>query len=206
MPTRSDRATDPRPARTRNALLDAVQHIAEAGEAVTLAQVLSTSGVSRSSFYMHFTGLDDLALTMLVREFSAISEGDVVDRATGADDVRAIARRAASRLIVFVHEKRDMYRAALDGHLSTQSADALVDAFARAVLRSMDFLDDPPPAALDHSGHARFIAGGAITLLRDWLRADRPVPPDVMTDRLIAAMPTWLVGETEDPSSKGTHS
>lgn len=207
MTTRSSRAIDPRPARTRNALLDAVQGIAETGKPVTLAEVLSSSGVSRSAFYIHFSGLDDLALTMLVREFSVISEDDVWDRAIGAEDTRAIARRAASRLITFVDEKRELYRALLHGQLSTGSSDALVDAFARGVLRSMDVLRQPPPAGLDPAGHARFIAGGAITLLRDWLGSDRPASPDVMTDRLIAAMPAWLVGDTDDalPRKEHTH-
>lgn len=205
MPTRSTRAIDPRPARTRAALLDAVHSIVEAGGAVELTEVLSISGVSRSSFYTHFTSLDDLSLNMLIREFSAISGDDVVDRAVGSDDVRAIARRAAARLITFVHEKRQLYRASLSGQLSMRSSDALVDAFAQAVLRSMDFLQHSPPPGLDHAGHARFIAGGAIALLRDWLASDQPAPPELMTDRLISAMPTWLVGDTDEAPPRKEH-
>ncbi|NKF32062.1 hypothetical protein HER21_37165 [Pseudomonas sp. BGM005] len=69
----------------------------------------------------------------------------------------------------------------------------------------MDFLQHSPPPGLDHAGHARFIAGGAIALLRDWLASDQPAPPELMTDRLIAAMPTWLVGDTDEASPRKEH-
>lgn len=195
MPTASRRASDPRPARTRAALLEAVQRMAQNGDSLSVGRIVSASGVSRSAFYTHFANLDELALEMLVREFAAIGEDDAADRAARTDDVAAIAYRAASRLTSFMMRKREMYRASLNGELSTKSSDALIDAYARAVLKSMDFVQHPPPAPLTPAGHARFIAGGAIALLRDWLNSDDPVPAEAMTAQLLAAMPTWLVGD-----------
>lgn len=194
---------DPRPARTRAALRGAAQRLASEGVDVTVDTISRSAGVSRTAFYSHFDSLDALAVETLIHEFEAIGVDDVLERDAGTEGVRVIARRAARRLCHHIDAKRDFYRATLDWRLTAQAHDTIVTAFARVVAVSMAHLRTPPPGGLDADGHALYIAGGAIALIRRWVRDDDPVTPAQMTTQLLAAMPSWLVGDPET-STEGT--
>ena len=65
MPSTSDRAQDPRPARTRAAIFAAARDLTSADGEVTVNALAKRAGVSRAAFYSHFSGLDDLMGAML---------------------------------------------------------------------------------------------------------------------------------------------
>jgi AcrR family transcriptional regulator len=190
----STRAPDPRPARTRSAIVLAVEKLALAGSDISVNAIVRSAGVSRSAFYAQFTDLDDLALSMLVAQFQAIGEQDVQLRGASLADERAIARLAAERLIAHIDQRRSLYRAALDWHVSARVHEALARAFAERIEDSMSVMGDRVPPERRNSYTARFIGGGALALITDWLRDDAPVPPASMARRLLDAMPEWLVG------------
>ena len=190
----SARATDPRPARTRAAILRAVEGLALAGSDVSVNAIARSAGVSRSAFYAQFADLDDLALSILMAQFELIGADDVVLRGQPAADEQAIARRAATRLVAHIDQRRSLYRAALDWHVSAQVHDALARGFAERIEESMSAMGDRVPAAHRHSYTARYIGGGALALITDWLRDETPIAPADMARRLLAAMPEWLVG------------
>jgi AcrR family transcriptional regulator len=203
----SSRATDPRPARTRAAIRNAARSLAAEQAEVTINAIASAAGISRTAFYSHFDGLDALALDMLVREFERIGAVDVAARDAASEDVSAIARRAAERLTRHIDAERDFYRTTLDWRLTSESHEVLVTAFARVVASSMGHLRAPVPPGLDADGHALYIAGGAVTLLRRWVRSAEPVPAEQMTEQLLSAMPSWLVGERKtEPRMEGNES
>jgi AcrR family transcriptional regulator len=188
------RAIDPRPARTRAAILTAVEKLALAGSDISVNAIARSAAVSRSAFYAHFADLDDLALSMLTAQFEAIGSDDVELRTDPAADERAIARRAAARLVAHIDQRRTLYRAALDWHVSAHVHDALARAFGARIQQSMTAMGDRVPAEHRNSHIARYIGGGALALLTDWLRDEAPVPPAEMARRLLAVMPEWLVG------------
>lgn len=73
------RAPDPRPARTRAAIKDAVARLAERpGNDMTVNAITREAGVSRSAFYDQFSDLDALAIDMLAEVFRTYSTVDTV--------------------------------------------------------------------------------------------------------------------------------
>jgi len=191
----SDRATDPRPARTRAAILGAVEKlVAEPQAEITVNAVVRAAGVSRSSFYAQFADLDDLAVAMLVDAFRDIGLDDLEGRKAPDADLRTLARASNRRLVAHVGQRSAFYRASLEWRLSGRVHESVVAAYAQQVLATMAALGEGVPPHVVHEDAARFVAGGAIALLTGWLRDDAPAGQDAMAERLVAVMPEWLVG------------
>jgi AcrR family transcriptional regulator len=190
-----DRATDPRPARTRAAIVEAVEKLVADPEAeISVNAVARAAGVSRSSFYAQFADLDDLAVAMLVDTFRDIGLEDLEGRRIPDADLRTLARASNRRLVAHIGQRSAFYRASLEWRLSGRVHESVVSAYAQQVLATMAALGDRVPPHIVHEDAARYVAGGAIAMLTAWLRADAPAGPDAMAERLVAAMPDWLVG------------
>jgi AcrR family transcriptional regulator len=197
VPSKSEsqqRAIDPRPARTRTAIFRAVEELVNANSDVTVNAIVQSAGVSRTAFYSQFADLDGLASAMLVEQFHLIGVDDVVDRGAPAADERDIARRAATRLVLHIHERWTFYSAALDWRVRASVHQSLADAFANEIAASMAVMGDRVPPQHRDGHTARYIGGGALALITAWLREEHPVPPDEMSTRLLRVMPDWLVG------------
>ncbi len=191
------RAADPRPARTRAAIIAATEHLVAKDHTaeVSVNAVVRAAGVSRSAFYAQFSDLDELAVAMLVDAFREIGLDDLRGRAAAAgDDRRRLALASNRRLVEHLAARYPFYRASLDWRLSGRVHETVVAAYADQVASTMEALGDRVPAGLDRSDTARFIAGGAVALLTTWLRADAPAQQERIVVRLLAVMPDWLVG------------
>ena len=190
-----DRATDPRPARTRAAIIGAVEKlVADPETEVSVNAVARAAGVSRSSFYAQFADLDDLAVAMLVDTFRDIGLDDLEGRKIPDADLRTLARASNRRLVAHIGQRSAFYRASLEWRLSGRVHESVVSAYAQQVLATMAALGDRVPPHVVREDAARFVAGGALAMLTAWLRADAPHGQDVMAERLVAVMPEWLVG------------
>jgi AcrR family transcriptional regulator len=203
--SRHTRAIDPRPARTRSAIIAATEHLVAADRTaeVSVNAIVRTAGVSRSAFYAQFSDLDELAVAMLVDAFREIGLDDLRARAedvagdgagSAGDARRRLAAASNWRLVEHIAARYPFYRASLDWRLSGRVHETVVSAYADQVAATMRFLDDRVPAGVGSDDMARFIAGGAIALLTAWLRDDAPEQQDRIVERLLAVMPDWLVG------------
>ncbi|WP_175473736.1 TetR-like C-terminal domain-containing protein [Curtobacterium sp. MCBA15_013] len=199
------RAIDPRPARTRAAIIAATEHLVAADRTaeVSVNAIVRTAGVSRSAFYAQFSDLDELAVAMLVDAFREIGLDDLRARAedlagdgagSAGDARRRLAAASNRRLVEHIAARYPFYRASLDWRLSGRVHETVVSAYADQVAATMRVLDDRVPAGVGSDDMARFIAGGAIALLTAWLRDDAPEQQDRIVERLLAVMPDWLVG------------
>jgi len=190
-----ERATDPRPARTRAAILGAVEKlVADPQGEITVNAVARAAGVSRSSFYAQFADLDDLAVAMLVDAFRDIGLDDLEGRKAPDADLLTLARASNRRLVAHIGQRSAFYRASLEWRLSGRVHESVVSAYAQQVLATMAALGERVPPHVVHEDAARFVAGGAIAMLTGWLRDDAPAGQDAMAERLVAVMPEWLVG------------
>ena len=190
------RAADPRPARTRAAIIAATEHLVadEQTAEVSVNAIVRTAGVSRSAFYAQFSDLDELAVAMLVDAFREIGRSDVRARHGGPDDRNRLAVTSNRRLVEHIAARYPFYRASLDWRLSGRVHETVVSAYADQVMATMLVLGDRVPAGLNRADTGRFIAGGAIALLTAWLREGAPEQQDRIVTRLLAVMPNWLVG------------
>lgn len=190
-----ERATDPRPARTRAAITAAVADLVTDAEAeISVNAIARAAGVSRSAFYAQFADLDALAVSLLVDAFRDIGTDDVEARRDPGADARALARESSRRLVAHIAHRRAFYRASLDWRLSGRVHESVVSAYAQQVLATMSALGDRVPSHIVREDAALFIAGGAVALLTAWLRDDAPDGQHAMAERLVAVMPGWLVG------------
>jgi len=199
------RAIDPRPARTRAAIIAATEHLVTEDHTteVSVNAIVRAARVSRSAFYAQFSDLDELAVAMLVDAFREIGLDDVRARAedgagdwagSAGDARRHLATVSNRRLVEHIAARYPFYRASLDWRLSGRVHETVVSAYADQVAATMRVLGDHVPVGADPEDTARFVAGGAIALLTDWLRTDAPERQDRIVERLLAMLPDWLVG------------
>jgi AcrR family transcriptional regulator len=189
------KAVDPRPARTRAAIYAAVAELTrEPGQDISVNAIIRMSGVSRGSFYGHFTGLDDLLVAMLS---DAYRDTAAVYSAAGTADPARTTRDAQEQLVAFISERRAFLRASLDWPVGSRAHEMIIQAYADGVHDAIEARGDAVPAGLDIDDVALFIAGGVVAVLTRWIReGNETVSQSAMVDRLLAVMPDWLVARS----------
>jgi AcrR family transcriptional regulator len=203
-PDRS-RAADPRPARTRAAVFAAIESLSvrhDEGTEFTISAILRESGISRGAFYTHFPTMEDLAEQILEDRFQKIGRSDRaqrrVDVKRAARDPESSLRRPAqeSQLEIarFLRSHRAFFRASLDWRVSSRVHETVVSMYAREIRATLALLGPAVPRHIDPHAFSLMIAGGSIAIQTAWLREAEPATPEVLAERLLAAMPEWFVG------------
>jgi AcrR family transcriptional regulator len=162
---------------------------------VSVNAILRASGVSRSGFYAHFTGLEDLLVGMLTDAFHDISVTYSSDERQPGADPALSARNAQERLVGFVGDRRRFLRASLDWPIGSRAHEVIVQACADGMRDAIDARGDAAPQGVDADDLATFLAGGIVALLTRWIREsdEDSTPQQVIVDRLLAVMPDWLL-------------
>lgn len=178
------RAIDPRPERTRQAIFQAVRALSqEQEEPLAVGAVAHAAGISRTSFYAHFAAIEEVAVAMIVEDMRVSGWNDHSPDEGGFS--ASIAQ--VQGFLELVAERRQFYRCALFGSASARARDLLVNE-AEAHIDRKRF---PAPSGVDATAATRFIAGGSVTLVLDWLSTDNPVPARELAHLVIALMPSW---------------
>ena len=180
-------SADPRVERTRAAIIAAVHTISESGTETTVSTIAREAGISRASFYAHFSGLDDLATSLHRDAFRAIDELFWLDRQSGNDALR----RSQARLVAHFTENRGLYAAVAALPTSKEVYLASVRAMASAI---EEYLASHPavPVDLNPAATARYIAGAAYGLLDAWMSGEVDVDEATLAEHLTALLPPWF--------------
>lgn len=165
MPTLSP--LDPRAARTRRVLVDAlIELVVEYGYAtLTVRQIAARAGVARTTFYAHFQGKDDLLFNGLRARYEALRAAVAPGEMNATADWDHVAAHA------------DFYRvmlgpqgsAAFVAHLRTLLADAMRD----HLLAPLTAAGTP---RLDVDFMAHYLAGAQLGLYQWWLDSGMRAP------------------------------
>jgi AcrR family transcriptional regulator len=182
---------DPRVARTRQAILDAVETLASGDEQITVAAIVRRAGIGRSSFYTHFSGIDELAVTVLSGVFQAIGAEDVELRRHRIVSGAEAARVAQVRLVGHLVQHRALYASMLALPFTSTVYTRAVEGYAAQVRATVALLPEIPHG-LSADAVAIYTASGSLGLLAHWIRSDDPVPADVLVDQLMSLVPAWL--------------
>jgi AcrR family transcriptional regulator len=184
---------DRRVKRTRDLLGDAlVQLIHEkAFDAITVQDVLARAGVSRSTFYTHFTDKDDLLLSDADEFFAAISS-----RLARCDEP---SRRVAPVREFFAHvaEARPFLAALTASGKSDEIWKLARGHFARGIEQRLAML--PRTRQLgpaQRAAHSHALAGAMLSLLSWWLGRGAPESPEEL-DELFHDLVWSGVGQTD---------
>lgn len=187
------RAADPRPGRTRAAILDAVEAIGTRGDDVTVPAIVAEAGIGRSTFYAQYRDLDALAVAILSDAFREIEELDLELRRTRS--ASATANETTTRLVDAFARRRQLYAAVLGSRTTTEAHRAVQHAFAEQALGTM--LETAPPH-VDPRAAADYVAGGSLAVLTAWLLSDDPADPEHVQQQLLALLPPWLINDESD--------
>lgn len=136
--------------------------------AIRVVDIIDRAGVSKSTFYEHFQGKDDVLLTALRPILLAL--------ATAASG-RA-ARSYVRPVIEHLWERRSLVRLILDSSVASILQRRLADAIAMHGGRQIDAKGAPLFAV--------GIAAAQLAMLRCWLAGHVAMTVDAMTDQLIA--------------------
>jgi len=182
---------DPRVARTRQAILDAVETLAAGDELISVAAIVRAAGIGRSSFYTHFSGIDELAVTVLSGVFQAIGAEDNELRRHRVVSGAEAARLAQVRLVGHLVQHRALYASMLALPFTSAVFTQAVEGYAAQVRATIALLPEIPHG-LSADAVAIYTASGSLGLLAHWIRSDDPVPADVLVDQLMSLVPVWL--------------
>jgi AcrR family transcriptional regulator len=178
---------DPRAARTRQGILAAVArlHSADVGD-ISVSHIVREAQISRSSFYAHFSSLDDLAVALLRQEFASVAL-----RSAGSSVPVDGLRESYTRLVQHFAQRDSIYSYALGLPLSRRAFDDVIAGYAEQVLASFD-----APLSEADAIRARltatYVAGGTVSLLSAWVADHLDISADQLVDELIALLPPWL--------------
>jgi AcrR family transcriptional regulator len=190
------RARDPRPERTRAAIVEAALTIVGSGQRFSMTSLARAAGVSRSSLYAQFPDVDEIAIALLVEVFDEIGRADAIDRTDTGVDVSVIAQRAALRLAEHLDTRRPFYRAVMSRTTSGRVFHELALAYSRTVEASIA-ISNPDQSPEARHDLALFAGGGAMAILVDWLMSPDDPSPESLARRLLAAMPSDVVGHQD---------
>lgn len=178
---------DPRAARTRQGILTAVARLHAADTAdISVSDIVREAKISRSSFYAHFSSLDDLAVALLRQEFASVAAPN-----TPTPGATSGLRDSYTRLVQHFAQRESIYSSALGLPLSRRAFDDVIAAYAEQVLASFD-----EPASRADAIRARlaatYVAGGTVSLLSAWVADHHDISADQLVEHLIDLLPPVL--------------
>ena len=167
------RATDPRPARSRAALIDAATEALGTSDPsnLSITTLVKTAGVSRPTFYQHFTDVHELihaaALTKLSAAFDTLLPADPTA------SVAVFTSEVSTNLLKQLQVDADFYRNVLaisgNSSLVAELIDFLSHRFLSRPAVAERFTTKNPDFT---SNYAQFVAAGVAWLAVRWLATD----------------------------------
>lgn len=206
MSSTSDRAPDPRPARTRAAIFAAARELTAVDGEVTVNALAKRAGVSRAAFYSHFSGLDDLMGAMLQQMFDAAWKRGS-DYAAERKSLRQAVQFGFGMFVVYVERHHAFLRGALDWKSSHRTYMILVDTMTALHGEALTHLGDQVPVRQRTEAAGRSIAGSELALAAQWLveteqqaAEGEALDATSLLETILIFVPSWYTGiGPEDP-------
>jgi AcrR family transcriptional regulator len=200
MTTSSERAPDPRPARTRAAIFTAARELSAADGEVTVNALAKRAGVSRAAFYSHFTGLDDLMGAMLQEMFDAAWERGRTNGANGYT-IQAHVRHGYAMMVAYIERHHAFLRGALDWKSSQRTYLILTETLTALHVEALRRMPEDLPARPGIESLARGISGNELAHAEHWLILPEQAAKDgealdatELLETILAAAPSWYTG------------
>ncbi len=156
-----------------------------------MSDIVRVAEISRSTFYAHFSDVDELAVAFLQATFTepSVSGADLRIAGEASDQT---ARRGYRQLVAHIVDHYSVYQSTLTLAPMRKAYDDAVAAQARAlVLTIAEPMAKPRDVRLD--AVAAYAAGGAIALIREWLDGSLSMSDDELVEQLVAMLPPWLL-------------
>lgn len=194
---------DARARRTRMAILSALESLEIDPEAeFTVSSIVERAGVSRSVFYKHFGGLDDLAAWVLGQAFAQIRELDAQHRRQQSKEVAELLREDVTALVGHLQAHRRLYANVFRSPLGPGAAAAAQAAYIAQVHENLpNFADRPTRHAIDTD--LVFFAGGLVALIVRWASGPKRRADTVeLIEAILSRIPEWQLAEPTHTSAR----
>lgn len=168
-----NRPMDPRVARTRSSLQEALLELAREHQLddITIADITGRAGVNRSSFYQHYTDKETLLADALENAVEKMSR-----QLTKSSHDPGRMPPELSHYLGHIAEHAWLYRRVLGEHGSTVVEARLRNRIELIVREHIDTATTPAFVGLPLDVVAAGIAGSALGVVTAWL-AREPLPP-----------------------------
>jgi len=175
----SDKKTDARVRRTRDALGDALIALMQekAFETITVQEVLDRAHVSRSTFYTHYSDKDDLLMSDSEEFFEALSI------ALSEHDDKSDRVFPVTEFFNHLADVQPFYKALVKSGKFQENMELARGHFARGIERRLSELPHGKSiTASERSAIAFTHAGALLSLLTWWLDRGMREPPEQMDE------------------------
>jgi AcrR family transcriptional regulator len=160
---------DKRSKRTRDAIETALLYLIECRgyDSVTVRDICDEAKVSRSTFYAHYAGKDEVKRSGLRHLRLALDHRDATDAHYGGSSLeRTLFEHGA--------KYRSHYRALVRGGGAAVALESVRKIVADAIRAKLSFAGTD---AKSRESAVHFLAGGYVGLLTRWLDSDETMPP-----------------------------
>lgn len=181
----STRAPDPRPARTRAAILSAIERLGREDKELSVSQVVSEASLSRSSFYSQFTDIGNVAV-QLFREFYEQNASELLDQP------QTLAEATTTLLSEF-NSKRYLYAAVLGSSAAVSAEWEVCEIIANAWA---PIIAKQAPSHVSAEFAAVHLASGHLACIVTWLRSEKPASFEEIETQLHDMLPAWVEAAT----------
>lgn len=187
------RRSDPRPKRSQRALAEALLELLDERDLarITPGEVASRAGVSRSTFYLHFTDVQALAVVACTEQFDELLAVAPTERIDDLEDLRAQLRQFFSH----IQSNTRLYLALLGPGGSAEVSNHLRDRLSSVILQAVPPAGEQP---VSRSG-ATFLAGGLVAVAQTWLEGEGRET----AEELAGAIAATVLGSTDARGSSG---
>ena len=186
-------STDPRAQRTRSAILAATTRLFSSGDDdFSVQQVATEAGVSRASFYTHFSGIDEVLRIVLSESFADIRDGYEAELLSGTVSRLQAMHNANAMLADGVWKHRDLLAGMLRGPSGADVFDVISTGIAREMNISFTRGIAPIPDGISGPLAATYVAGAGTAMLTAWVSGRIDATRDEIAHHLTALMPHWL--------------
>jgi AcrR family transcriptional regulator len=193
---------DPRQARTRRALRDAIHTLATERriDQVTVADVARAAGITRDTFYRHAPTPVHLLADVLGEELDDTLRAHADLPAESGSEL-SVFDESERELLRHVAEHATIYRNAMQPRLVGPLRDALTARIEAALSHHLDRhpqIAPPREEGIDPERHARMLVAyagaGTVAAIEEWLRTGELDDIDAAARTVIAASPAWWLG------------
>ena len=175
--------TDRRILRTRALLRQGLAELMQEKSAgdITVKELVAHANVNRSTFYLHYTDIDQMLASV---EAELLERIEASVQAHPIDPHQAQIFPLVGDLFALMAENREICAALLGPHGDMAfllQIEAILSRYSLQVLA-----DAYPDRRADLDSGYSFCLSGCVGLIKNWLQAEEPAPPEVMAQRTCA--------------------
>jgi AcrR family transcriptional regulator len=184
--------TDPRIVRTTRACEVAIVELASERpiSQVTIADLSSRAGVTRATFYNHYTSPLQLLIQVLLADLERVHRLEDERRTEGVRSAAEILRLSIADVADHIERFKPVYLHALNDPADGGVYEALVRHFTDYAVAFIAQCRHPDMPEANHGVMAQFVAHGFAGAIRAWL-SDSSVAKADLVGAAMACAPVW---------------